>query len=649
MKRTICLNMIVKNESHVIQRCLESVRPLIDYWVIVDTGSTDGTQDIIRTTLSNLPGELHERPWKNFGHNRSEALQLARGKTDYTFIIDADEVLITAPGFRMPDLRADEYKLLCQSGQSSTVFYRTQLIRSSLPWRYVGVLHEYIECPEPHSDEKLQGLTCHGFFDSARNVDEPRAKYERDAQILRKALEDDPDNARYVFYLAQSYRDADCLDDAIETYQRRVAMGGWGEEVWYSLFQIAELLERKEGANAQVVEAYLRAYEDRPARAEPLCSLARHYRVAGDYALSYLFASRAAQTPLPEDILFLDQSVYEWRALDELAVAAYWLGKYRESFEANERLLYEGKLPEDQIERIAENREFAKAKLDAPDAETVRDLDRALADLESGEIMSYIEARITYEACPLCDSQSLAEEKIVSCANHAIYKPSIPPKMRWLKCETCSHIFTEGYFTAEALEILFSDVQANQRPGYDLHGTRMVSSRMVEKICRALGKQEGRWLDVGFGNGALMATADEYGFDVAGLDLRQESVQLMQTYGFDAEAVDLINYEPEAPFDIVTMADVLEHMPFPKAALEQVREILNGGGLLFLSMPNSDCFVWDRLNDLGANPFWAEIEHYHNFGKARLYALLEETGFEPLAYGISERYYICMEVIARKR
>ena len=61
--KTICLNMIVKNESKVIQRCLESVKGTIDYWVIVDTGSTDGTQQLIKECLKDIPGELHERPW----------------------------------------------------------------------------------------------------------------------------------------------------------------------------------------------------------------------------------------------------------------------------------------------------------------------------------------------------------------------------------------------------------------------------------------------------------------------------------------------------------------------------------------------------------------------------------------------------------
>ena len=99
MPPTVCLNMIVKNEAGVIRRCLDSVRPFIHHWVIVDTGSTDGTQKLIREYLADVPGELHERPWKNFGHNRSEALALARGKSDYILVIDADEELVASPGF----------------------------------------------------------------------------------------------------------------------------------------------------------------------------------------------------------------------------------------------------------------------------------------------------------------------------------------------------------------------------------------------------------------------------------------------------------------------------------------------------------------------------------------------------------------------
>jgi SAM-dependent methyltransferase len=97
------------------------------------------------------------------------------------------------------------------------------------------------------------------------------------------------------------------------------------------------------------------------------------------------------------------------------------------------------------------------------------------------------------------------------------------------------------------------------------------------------------------------------------------------------------------------MADVLEHMPFPKRALHHARRLLRSDGLLFLSMPNADSFLWQILNRGRANPYWAEIEHYHNFGRKRLHALLGECGFEPVRYGVSFRYRSCMEVIARKR
>src|ERR1700684_4676552 len=108
---TICLSMIVKNEAPVIRRCLDSVRPIIDHWVIVDTGSADGTQDIIREVLKDLPGELHERPWRDFAHNRSEALSLARPHGDYSLIIDADDALELPTAFQLAELTEDSYLL----------------------------------------------------------------------------------------------------------------------------------------------------------------------------------------------------------------------------------------------------------------------------------------------------------------------------------------------------------------------------------------------------------------------------------------------------------------------------------------------------------------------------------------------------------
>jgi tetratricopeptide (TPR) repeat protein len=352
-RTTVCLCMIVKNEARVIRRCLDSVRPFLSYWVIVDTGSVDGTQEIIREHLKDVPGELHERPFVDFGHNRTEALALARGKAPYILVIDADEVLEHAPGFALPRLDEDTYQLLTRYSGSS--YYRTQLLRGDLAFRYVGVLHEHVTSDEAKTEGRLEGLVNVPRTDGARSRD-PR-KYERDAEILERALETEPDNARYVFYLAQSFRDAGLLERAIATYERRVAIGGWAEEVWYSMYQIGVLLERL-GRFEEALRACLRAYQYRPTRAEPLCALARFHRERGEHAVAHLFASPIARAKRPGDILFIEDDVYAWRALDEYSVATYYVGDHERALSAIDELLGSPLLPESERPRVLENRGF---------------------------------------------------------------------------------------------------------------------------------------------------------------------------------------------------------------------------------------------------------------------------------------------------
>ena len=358
MAQTICLNMIVKDESRVIRRCLDSVAAFVDCWLIVDTGSTDGTQDMVRAAMKDLTGELVERPWRDFAHNRNEALELARDRADYIMVIDADEVLRALPGFSMPLLTAGAYRTLHQLGENGVSYYRTQIVRGDLGWRYIGAVHEYIDCDADHETERLEGLVVKSFSDGARNAN-PREKYDNDAAILERALEDDPDNARHVFYLAQSYRDAGQLEKSLEAYRRRVAIGGWAEEVWYALFQIAVLRERLGEGLDSLQRAFLEAYRYRPQRAEPLCRLARICREKDEHALAFVFANAAMAIPRPEDILFLDGSVYDWRALDEYAIACHWIGRHGDSADVCRRLLDEGKLPPNERERIIRNINFS--------------------------------------------------------------------------------------------------------------------------------------------------------------------------------------------------------------------------------------------------------------------------------------------------
>lgn len=359
---TVCLTMIVKNEGAVIERCLRSVRPFIDCWSIVDTGSTDGTQQLIAQTLADVPGELHERPWRDFGHNRTEALALARAWADYSLVIDADETFDVPPGFRLPPLTADGYYTRHRGRDSTVTFDRLQLLSSSAPWRYVGVLHEVAVCDGPHATEVLPSAVCTGHFDSARNRVDAKEKYARDAAVLERALEEEPDNARYRYYLARSYRDAGMPEKALENFARRADIGGWEEEVWHSLHLMGVLAAELDKYHAAVA-AQLRAHQIRPQRAEALCALAQLHRTRAEYHLSYLFARQAARIPRPDDRLFVDDSVYSWRALDELCVAAYWVGEYAESLQAAQTLLGREALPAAERARIQENVRFAEAKL----------------------------------------------------------------------------------------------------------------------------------------------------------------------------------------------------------------------------------------------------------------------------------------------
>lgn len=322
-KPTICLNMIVKNEAHVIERCLASAKPLIDRWCIVDTGSTDGTQNVIRAFMKDLPGSLHERPWKNFAHNRNEALDLALDeKTDYVLFIDADEAFDVSERFSWPTLNADVYELTAAYG--SMRYARVALIATRKPWRWHGVLHEYLDCVEPHRTQLLDSPTIHVRHDGARARDP--STYLKDIAVLEDALRDEPNSTRNTFYLAQSYRDAGKHSEARTTYEHRATMGGWDEEVWYSLFQVAVLTERLGDVPERISAAYLRAFQARPTRAEPLVELARYHRLRGEYPQAFVYAKHASDMPRPADRLFVDQATYDWRALDEVGVSAFYVG-----------------------------------------------------------------------------------------------------------------------------------------------------------------------------------------------------------------------------------------------------------------------------------------------------------------------------------
>lgn len=352
--RTLCLNMIVKNEAHVIRRCLDSVLPHIDRWIVVDTGSSDGTQSIVREHMKDKPGELFERPWRDFGWNRSEALQLARGKADYVLIMDADHVLHVPQTFSWNTLAADGY--LVPHRYAGVDYGLPILLADRIPWRYEGVLHEYVTADVPHTFVELEGPWIEVFHEGARSRD-PQT-YRKDAAILEQALAREPNNARYAYYLAQSWKDAGELDKALAGFNRRAAMQGWAEETWHASYQAAQLVERLARPPSEIQYAYLACYNARPTRAEPLVQLARWHRTRGEWGLAFMFARAAASTPRPQDRLFLEDAVYAWRALDEFAIAAWYVDAKDEGRAAAQRLLRENLFPPSERARIEANLAF---------------------------------------------------------------------------------------------------------------------------------------------------------------------------------------------------------------------------------------------------------------------------------------------------
>src|SRR5215203_648287 len=265
---TICLCIMVTNEAAVIHRCLLSVRDQIDSWVICDTGSTDGTQDHILDILDDIPGELHERAWVNFGHNRSELIRLARGKADYLLLLDAD-MTASFRGETPLDLTADSYVLRIMRNPGNFEYWMKYLVRGDRDWRYEGVTHEYLITSAPDRVERLNEIVLHHHADGGMRSD----KFIRDRLLLSEELKREPSNSRAVFYLAQTYRDLGDVDMAIELYERRSAMGGWDEEVFYSLYQVG-VLKAQTGDWPPAMVALVRAWEYRPSRLEPLYELA---------------------------------------------------------------------------------------------------------------------------------------------------------------------------------------------------------------------------------------------------------------------------------------------------------------------------------------------------------------------------------------
>jgi glycosyltransferase involved in cell wall biosynthesis len=270
---TVCLTMIVKNEEHVIEACLASVRHLIDRWVILDTGSTDGTKAAVLRALSGVPGCLESVDWEGFGKTRTKAFARAKGKADYALVLDADETIDAPNG--LPSLDGQAYVIWAEPNPQVR-FITRRLFRLDLEWSYIGVVHEYPAATTPWEDKVLEGVTIRTTQNGARSKDPE--KYLKDAATLERALVDEPDNSRYVYYLAQCLRDGELHERAASRYLQRSAMGPGlnPEEVYCSLLEAGRCFGRL-GRIAECERALVAARQEAPHRPEAMASLAELY------------------------------------------------------------------------------------------------------------------------------------------------------------------------------------------------------------------------------------------------------------------------------------------------------------------------------------------------------------------------------------
>lgn len=338
----LCLNMIVKNEGERIERALQSVAPFINSWVIIDTGSTDDTKDRIVKFFREwgIAGEIRDVPFENFSQARNAALDWARKlapfyQADYVLLMDADMELKVSDSLAFQNVLDDNPIAVTLFQKAGSVEYtNTRMLVTLGEFAYKGVTHEYLDVT-PTKGVPLNVAYFHDHADGA-NRDK---KFKRDIRLLLADLKKDPTNPRSMYYLASSYRDAGKFAEAAKWFKRRVAAGGWDEEVWSAQVGYATALKDL-GDSGGFISEMLKAYNMRPTRAEAMYDLARFFREAEQPAAALAMAEAVAHLPKSKDSLFVNEYVYTVGLKDEIAISSFYVpGKMERGRAVNDDLV----------------------------------------------------------------------------------------------------------------------------------------------------------------------------------------------------------------------------------------------------------------------------------------------------------------------
>ena len=320
---TLCLNMIVKNESRIITRLFDSVLSIIDSYCICDTGSTDNTIQIIEDYFKQkgIPGKIFNEPFKNFCYNRNFSLQSCIGLSDYILFLDAD-MIIEVKNFDKSILsKAESFNIL--QGNDSFYYQNLRIVKNNGLYKYVGVTHEYIDTPQNNTIIYLdkKDIFIRDIGDGGAKND----KFQRDIRLLLDGIKEEPNNVRYYFYLANSYYDSGRFGEAINVYKKRIEFGGWKEEVWYSYYRIG-LCFKNMNKFADALFYWLEGYDYYPERLEGIYEIIKHYRIQSKHKLCLKFYNLAKEildkNQNRDSYLFLHNDIYLHKIYYEYTIVA---------------------------------------------------------------------------------------------------------------------------------------------------------------------------------------------------------------------------------------------------------------------------------------------------------------------------------------
>jgi len=320
---TICLNMIVKNESKIIERLLKSVLSIIDTYCICDTGSTDNTKTIIKEFFDkhNIPGKIIDKEFINFEENRNYSLTAAKDMADYILLLDADMILNINNKFNKSQLIDPVYNI-CQ-GTDAFAYYNTRLLSNNVNAKYCGVTHEYIDLLDGSTAKNFENLNILDFNDGGSKSN----KFERDIMLLKKGLDNDPNNIRYNFYLANTLLDTGKYDEALHYYNKHALIVTWNEEHFYNYYKQGFCYKHLDNED-KMIESWMKAWTIRPTRIESLFEIIQYYRFKCMWDKCKIYYDIAKNIKFPkDDILFVHKDVYDHKLLHELTIFGYYVGE----------------------------------------------------------------------------------------------------------------------------------------------------------------------------------------------------------------------------------------------------------------------------------------------------------------------------------